>query len=156
MTLLLLSCVASIPLCGDHQRLLEFFCKTDDRLVCADCLVMPQHRGHNTVSAKEVLEEELESLRLNSFENAEMMLLKVREAVDSVANMAHALKEKGEKTKSRIHMHFKEVRDTLESREQHLLNTTEEIIAKKVTKLEMQGEVLVKSREDLEVKVIVM
>ena len=108
------------------------------------------------MSAKVVLEEELESLRLNSFENAEMMLLKVREAVDSVANMAHALKEKGEKTKTRIQMHFKEVRDALETREQHLLNTTEEIIGKKVAKLEIQGEVLSKSKEDLEVKVIVI
>ncbi len=114
---------------------------------------MPQHRGHNTVAVKEILEAELESLRQNSFEDAERMLLKVREAVDSVSHMADSLKEKGEKTKARIQMHFKEIRDTLETREQNLLNTTEEIVLRKVTKLENQEEVLVKSREDLEIKV---
>lgn len=144
---------AAIPMCDEHQRQLEFFCETDDRLVCADCLVMPVHRGHTTVAAKEIMERELESLRQNSFENAERMLLKVREAVDSVSNMADALKEKGEKTKAKVQMHFKEIRDALETREQSLLSTTEEIVMRKVTKLEKQKKVLVWSREDLEIKV---
>ena len=143
----------SIPLCDEHQRVLEFFCKTDDRLVCADCLVQPQHRGHTTIAAKEIVAEEQENLRQNSFENAERMLLKVREAVDSVSNMAHSLKDKGEVTKSRIQRHFKEIRDVLESREQALLNTTDEIVMKKVTKLEQQKKTLLKSREDLEIRV---
>lgn len=140
-------------MCDEHQRHLEYFCETDDRLVCADCLVMPAHRGHTTVAAKEILDSELESLRLNSFENAERMLLKMREAVDSVSNMADALKEKGDKTKARVQMHFKEIRDALEAREQSLLNTTEEIVMRKVTKLEKQKEILVRSREDLDIKV---
>ncbi len=114
---------------------------------------MPQHRGHDTVSARQILEEELENLRQNSFENAERMLLKVREAVDTVSNMAHSLKEKGETTKSRIQRHFQEIRDVLEAREQALLSTTDEIIMKKVSKLEQQRKMLLKSREDLEMKV---
>ena len=146
-------CSVSTPLCDEHKRILEYFCRTDDRLVCADCLVMPEHRGHDTVAARQILEEELENLRQNSFETAERMLLKVREAVDSVANMTHALKEKGEATKSRIQRHFQEIRDILEAREQDLLSTTDDIIMKKVSKLEQQKKVLVKSREDLEMKV---
>jgi hypothetical protein len=140
-------------MCDEHQRILEFFCETDDILVCAECLVMPAHRGHTTVAAKQIVGSELEKLRVNSFDSAERMLLKVREAVDSVSNMSDALKEKGEKTKARIQMHFREIRDTLEVREQSLLNTTEDIIRRKVTKLDKQKVVLVKSREDLEVKV---
>lgn len=140
-------------MCDEHQRHLEFFCETDDRLVCADCLVMPLHRGHSTIAAKQVVERELEDLRLNSFENAERMLLQVREAVDSVSNMSDSLKEKGEKTKARVQMHFKDIRDALEAREQSLLSTTEEVVMRKVTKLEKQKEVLVRSREDLEIKV---
>ena len=115
---------------------------------------MPEHRGHDTVAARQVLEEELEMLRQNSFEDAERMLLKVREAVDSVSNMAHALKEKGEATKSRIQQHFQEIRDVLESREQHMLSTTEDIIMKKVSRLEQQKKGLVKCKEDRETKVL--
>lgn len=140
-------------MCDEHQRQLEFFCETDDVLVCADCLVMPEHRGHNTVAARQVVASQLEKLRVNSFDNAERMLLKVREAVDSVSNMADALKEKGEKTKARVQMHFREIRDALEVREQFLLSTTEEIVMRKVTKLDKQKVILMKSKEDLEIKV---
>lgn len=117
---------------------------------------MSRHRGHDTIAAKQILENELESLRQNSFEGAERMLLKVREAVDSVGNMSDSLREKGERTKLQIQTHFKEIRDALESREQSLLSTTEDIIMRKVTKLEMQKEVLTKSREDLEMLVSIL
>lgn len=132
---------------------MEYFCETDDQLVCGECLVMSRHRGHNTIVAKKLLEREMENLRQNSFETAERMLLKVREAVDSVSNMSDSLKEKGEKTKSKIQSHFKEIRDALEIREQSLLCTAEEIVMRKVDKLEMQREVLAQSKEDLEIQV---
>lgn len=132
---------------------MEHFCKTDDQLLCGVCITMECHRGHVLVLAKEVLNTELEQIRQTSFESAERMLLKVRESVDSVANMADALREKGEKTKSQIQEHFKEIRDALEAREQSLLNTTEEIIMRKVAKLDLQKEVLTKSRDDLNVQV---
>lgn len=114
---------------------------------------MPKHRGHNTIVAKKILERELESLRQNSFESTERMLLKIREAVDNVSNMADSLREKGEKTKTKIQRHFKEIRDALELREQSLLGTTEDIVMKKVDKLDMQREVLAKSKIDLELQV---
>ena len=132
---------------------MEFYCETDCQLVCADCLVMARHRGHDTVAAKKIVERELESLRLNSFENAERMLLKVREAVDNVSRMTDAVKDKGETIKAHIQTHFKEIRDALEAREQALLSTTEDIVMKKVSRLERQQELLIKSREDLEMKV---
>ena len=115
--------------------------------------MMPQHRGHNTIVAKTILERELETLRLNSFESTERMLLKIREAVDNVSNMADSLREKGEKTKAKIQKRFKEIRDALEVREQTLLCTTEDIVMRKVDKLEMQREVLAKSKIDLELQV---
>ena len=114
---------------------------------------MTCHRGHNTIVAKKVMEREMDILRQNSFEITERMLLKVREAVDSVSNMTDSLKEKGEKTKSTIQKHFKDIRDALETREQSLLYTTEEIVMRKVDKLDMQREVLAKSKDDLEIQV---
>ena len=132
---------------------MEYYCETDSQLVCADCLVMPRHRGHKTVTAKLIIDRELDFLRQNSFENAERMLLKVREGVDNVSRMADSVKDKGERTKSRIQEHFKEIRDALEAREQALLSTNEDIVMKKVSRLKRQQEMLVKSREDLEMKV---
>lgn len=134
---------------------MEFYCETDSQLVCADCLVMPRHRGHDTVAAKDIVERELDLLRQESFENAERMLLKVREAVDSVSHMTDSVKDKGERTKSQIQKHFRDIREALEAREQVLLDTTEDIIMKKVSKLERQQGMLIKSKEDLEEKVCV-
>lgn len=132
---------------------MEYFCKTDDQLVCSDCLIQERHRGHETLHAKEILENELELLRLSSFDSAECMLLRVRESVDTVSNMVDTLKDKGERAKLKIQKHFSEIRDALETREQSLLNTTDDIIRRKVTKLEHQKANLVKSRDDLEVQV---
>lgn len=36
--------------CAQHERLVEAFCRTDERLICLAC-VMEEHRGHDTVSA---------------------------------------------------------------------------------------------------------
>lgn len=36
--------------CAQHERIMEAFCRTDERLICLVC-VMEDHNGHNTVSA---------------------------------------------------------------------------------------------------------
>ena len=149
----LISLAPPIPICQEHHKHMEYFCKTDDQLVCGDCLVLSRHRGHSTSLAKDELETEMDYLRHHSFEDAEKMLLKVREAVDNVSNMTTSLKEKGERTKLQIQKHFKEIRDALESRELALLSTTEDIVIRKVSKLERQKEVLVQSRDQLDIEV---
>lgn len=147
-TLSLFSTVA--PLCELHDKQLEYFCKTDDKLLCGDCLVEENHRGHETARAVKVLEEEFEVLRENSFEVAERMLLKMTVAVDDVRNMNEAIKEKGEKTKHQIQQHFQEVKKVLRQREQALLETTEQIVLTKAAALNKQKEKLEHSKMELE------
>ena len=141
------------PICELHDKQLEYYCKTDDKLLCADCLIEEAHRGHETAKAKQVLEEEIELLKENCFEVAERMLLKMTVAVDDVRNMSEAVKEKGEKTKHQIQQHFQEVKKVLRQREQALLETTEQIVMTKAAALNKQREKLEISKIELETHV---
>ena len=141
------------PICELHDKHLEYYCKTDDKLLCGDCLVEEAHRGHETAKAKQVLEEEIELLKENSFEVAERMLLKMTVAVDDVRNMSEAVKEKGETTKHQIQQHFQEVKKVLRQREQALLETTEQIVMTKAAALNKQREKLEISKTELETHV---
>lgn len=144
---------AVAPNCELHDKPLEYFCKTDDKLLCGDCLVEETHRGHDFAKANKVLEEELETLKENSYELAERMLLKMTVAVDDVRNMTEAVKEKGERTKHQIQQHFQEVKKVLRQREQALLETTEQIVMTKVAALNKQKEKLENSKSELETHV---
>ena len=144
---------AVTPLCDLHDKRLEYFCRTDEKLLCGDCLVEDTHRGHDTARAKQVLQEELELLRENSFEVAERMLLKMTVAVDDVRNMAEAVKEKGENTKHQIQKHFQEVKKVLRQREQALLETTDRIVMTKAAALNKQKDKLEQSKSELETHV---
>lgn len=141
------------PNCELHDKPLEYFCKTEDKLLCGDCLVEETHRGHDCAKANKVLEEELEQLRENCFELAERMLLKMTVAVDDVRNMTEAVKEKGERTKHQIQQHFQEVKKVLRQREQALLETTEQIVMTKEAALNKQREKLENSKSELETHV---
>lgn len=132
---------------------MEYFCRTDEKLLCGDCLVEEVHRGHDTARAKQVLGEELELLRENSFEVAERMLLKMTVAVDDVRNMTEAVKEKGENTKHQIQKHFQEVKKVLCRREQALLEITDKIVLTKEDALSKQKDKLERSKAELEIQV---
>lgn len=42
---------ADAPLCPEHQRVLEFFCRTDQTCGCAVCME-GEHHGHQVIPAK--------------------------------------------------------------------------------------------------------
>ncbi len=39
-------------ICSEHDRLLEAFCRSDQKCICLMC-VMNEHKNHETVSAEE-------------------------------------------------------------------------------------------------------
>ena len=43
-------------MCQKHERLLDLFCKSDQRCVCVQC-TKPDHRGHTIVSLEEAVHE---------------------------------------------------------------------------------------------------
>ena len=40
--------------CPDHNReLLEYWCEEDSRLVCKECLIFGEHRGHTALTVEQ-------------------------------------------------------------------------------------------------------
>ncbi|XP_028851239.1 E3 ubiquitin/ISG15 ligase TRIM25-like isoform X2 [Denticeps clupeoides] len=89
-------------ICSQHHKLLEVFCRTDQKCVCLMC-VMDEHKNHDSVSAaagRSEKQEQLVETRRRShqrLEKREEELQKLREAVETLKRSAQAAVEDSEK-----------------------------------------------------------
>ncbi|XP_029995919.1 bloodthirsty-related gene family, member 30 isoform X2 [Sphaeramia orbicularis] len=85
--------------CSEHRRLLEVYCRTCQRCICAIC-VLEEHRTHKTVSVQtERLSKQKQVARteqeiLNRIKSKEIHLLELKRKLDGVKNYADS--ERGE------------------------------------------------------------
>ncbi|XP_015463917.3 tripartite motif-containing protein 16 [Astyanax mexicanus] len=88
--------------CTKHNKLLEVFCRNDQRLICSQCL-LDKHKGHNTVSVQEEWEEkkkclaDLQRKYQNRQETREKILLQLKELMESFKHSTQAAVEESEK-----------------------------------------------------------
>uniref|UniRef100_A0A3B1KJJ9 Tripartite motif-containing protein 16-like n=1 Tax=Astyanax mexicanus TaxID=7994 RepID=A0A3B1KJJ9_ASTMX len=88
--------------CTKHNKLLEVFCRNDQRLICSQCL-LDKHKGHNTVSVQEEWEEkkkclaDLQRKYQNRQETREKILLELKELMESFKHSTQAAVEESEK-----------------------------------------------------------
>ncbi|XP_048099473.1 E3 ubiquitin-protein ligase TRIM47-like isoform X1 [Alosa alosa] len=89
-------------ICTQHQRLLEVFCRTDQRCVCLLCLV-DEHKGHDTVSPaaerteKQKEMEETKRKLQQRLQEREKQLLELRKAVDTLKSSTKTAVEDSER-----------------------------------------------------------
>ncbi|XP_074534568.1 E3 ubiquitin/ISG15 ligase TRIM25-like [Halichoeres trimaculatus] len=80
-------------ICGLHDKLLEIYCRTDQQLICLQC-VMDGHKGHDTVTVAEEKSEFERKLDWTKHEILDQLLhleeekVKLTEAVDSINDAA--------------------------------------------------------------------
>ncbi|KAG9279489.1 tripartite motif-containing protein 7-like [Astyanax mexicanus] len=81
--------------CREHGRLLEVYCRTDQRCICAIC-VLEEHRTHSTVSVQTervVKQKQLGKIELDirtSIERRMIRLNELKRRLQSLRNYAHA------------------------------------------------------------------
>ncbi|MBN3316808.1 TRI39 ligase, partial [Atractosteus spatula] len=81
-------------ICSTHDKLLEVYCRTDEKCVCYAC-VMDEHRGHDTVSAAAGRTEKQKQLGATQtqtqqrLQEREKELQELRQAVESLRSSAH-------------------------------------------------------------------
>ena len=143
---------AVTPMCEEHDRPRDLFCKTCDELLCGNCLVK-SHTNHMLSVAKDVMQEALDHLRSNQLEAAEKALLNMTTGLTEVTVMIDQMKDRGEAVRRDIQEHFQRIRDSLYQREEHLLTTADSIIKKKIGALHRQADTLKRCRRDLEKQV---
>ncbi|XP_052468402.1 tripartite motif-containing protein 16-like [Carassius gibelio] len=84
-------------LCQKHDKILEVFCRTDQRFICVLC-VMDEHRNHETVSAaEEMTKMQGHMSEMQKIQKNETKLQELREAVESYKRSAQAAVEDSEK-----------------------------------------------------------
>ncbi|KAJ7998226.1 hypothetical protein DPEC_G00220390 [Dallia pectoralis] len=89
-------------ICSHQDKLLEFFCRTDQQFICCKC-VIDEHRGHDTVSAATERTEIQKQLVISQQEvqqkvqEREKELKELQEAVESLKQSAQTAVEDSEK-----------------------------------------------------------
>ncbi|KAI7810039.1 putative finTRIM family, partial [Triplophysa rosa] len=86
-------------ICSQHDRLLEVFCRTDQRCVCYLCTI-DEHKNHDTVSAaaeKQKLLEDNQRKHQQRIQKKEKKLQDLREAVKTHKRSAHTAVEDTER-----------------------------------------------------------
>ncbi|XP_061925660.1 E3 ubiquitin-protein ligase TRIM47-like [Entelurus aequoreus] len=87
--------------CGQHNRLLEFYCRTDKQCICQLC-VIDQHKGHDVVMSEVERQEQQNQLGKmkhdcqENIQQAEKMVEKVKENVPSIKDYAGQLTKMSE------------------------------------------------------------
>ncbi|XP_018596325.1 E3 ubiquitin/ISG15 ligase TRIM25-like [Scleropages formosus] len=85
-------------MCSHHEKLLEFYCRTDQQCICYLC-AMDQHRGHDTVPVaagrieKQVHIEDIQRKLQQKIQQSEKKVQELRQAVDSLTHSAQAAME---------------------------------------------------------------
>ncbi|XP_036375400.1 uncharacterized protein LOC118771499 [Megalops cyprinoides] len=89
-------------ICPRHDKLLEIYCRTDQRCICYLC-TMDEHRGHDTVSAAAERTEKQKHLGATQKESQQKIqerekeLQDLRQAVESLTRSAQAAVEDSER-----------------------------------------------------------
>ncbi|XP_066533507.1 uncharacterized protein [Hoplias malabaricus] len=92
-----------LPTCQKHDKLLEVFCKTDQKCICVLCL-MDDHKGHDTVSCSEEREEKQVKLEADKskfekkFKEKEKELSELQKSIQSHVDAAQKAVMDTEKT----------------------------------------------------------
>ncbi|XP_071260652.1 E3 ubiquitin/ISG15 ligase TRIM25-like isoform X2 [Salvelinus alpinus] len=85
-------------ICSHHDKLLEFYCRTDQQCICYLC-TMDEHKGHDTVSAAAERTEKQRQLGMSQqkvqqrFQEREKELKELQQAVESLKRSAQAAVE---------------------------------------------------------------
>ncbi|XP_060753869.1 tripartite motif-containing protein 16-like isoform X2 [Neoarius graeffei] len=89
-------------ICSQHNKLIEFFCRTDQNFICSLCAI-EQHRGHDTVAAEkernekqnELKEEQMKSQQRIQEKQKEVQELK--QTVDTIKKRSQAAVDDSER-----------------------------------------------------------
>uniref|UniRef100_A0A4W4FI04 Uncharacterized protein n=1 Tax=Electrophorus electricus TaxID=8005 RepID=A0A4W4FI04_ELEEL len=125
-------------ICPHHDKLLEIFCRTDQKCVCYLC-VMDEHRSHKTVSATaertEKQKQLVETQRKNQqrFQQREKDLKELKQIMESFRRSAQTSVEESERLLTELihplEQRRSELKELIRAQEKAELNHTEELVS---------------------------
>ncbi|XP_039543481.1 tripartite motif-containing protein 16-like isoform X1 [Pimephales promelas] len=132
-------------ICPRHGKILEIYCRTDQRCICLLCLV-DEHRNHDTVSIevarteKQKHFEETERNIQKTIQQRKKDLKQMRDAVESHKRSAQTADEANEKIFTELirsfQKHRTEVKQLIRDQERVAVNQAEERLARQELELD--------------------
>ncbi|XP_063049986.1 tripartite motif-containing protein 16-like [Engraulis encrasicolus] len=126
-------------ICSQHNRLIEVFCRTDQKCICVLC-IMDEHKGHDTVSAAaERKEEETELGKtrtefLQRIQKREKELQEIQEAVASYQRSAQDAEQHSEKIFKKlletVGRRLSEVKELIRAQQKAAVKDAEDVLEK--------------------------
>nr|XP_029541613.1 tripartite motif-containing protein 16-like isoform X1 [Oncorhynchus nerka] len=124
-------------ICSHHDKLLEVFCRTDQRCICYLC-TMDEHKGHDTVSAAAERTEKQRQLGMSQqkvqqrFQEREKELKELQQAVESFKHSAQAAVEDSDNIFTElicsIERRSSEVKELIRAQEKAQVNQAEGLL----------------------------
>ena len=122
-----------LPMCGQHCRSQEYYCRDCGELLCRRCM-MDLHRHHNYEEAEIVLSEHLATIQ-NLTQPAWEAVTKAEDLVGMIGQQKEALSANATSVKRNIQHFFDRARTLLNEREQTLLGIVEKYSARQLKRL---------------------
>ena len=119
-----------------NDEVLKFFCKTCNKLVCRDCLIL-QHNGHKYDRVEHVAEKSKKELKCLATE-AEAASDKLQSSISEVNEMMKQIARKKKTIDELIHSECQKLYEAVEARKNALLAENKEMSLQKVSALQNQ------------------
>ncbi|XP_017553150.1 tripartite motif-containing protein 16-like isoform X1 [Pygocentrus nattereri] len=124
-------------ICSQHDKLIEIYCRTDQRYICYLC-TMHKHKGHDTVAAvaertgRQRQLKEMQSKSQKIIQKKEKKLQELKQAVNTIKTSAQTAVEDSERIFTElicsIEKKRSEVRELIRAQEKTELSGAEELI----------------------------
>lgn len=136
-----------LPVCSEHYRLQEYYCRDCSELLCSRCM-MAQHRLHNYEETDAVLQDKCAALQ-TLVQPAREAASKAEDSVRKIAERKQGLSSNAASVKTNISAFFDQARLRLSQREDELLSTVDNYVADKSKRLIKLEDTVQKSRETI-------
>ena len=136
-----------LPVCSEHCRVQEYYCRDCSELLCSRCM-MAQHRHHNYDETEAVLQGQCAALQI-LVKPAQEATSKADDLVKKIAERKRALSSHAASVKSNITAFFDQARVLLSEREEALLSTVDNYVVNKSKRLIKLEVTVQKGRESI-------
>ena len=122
--------------CSTHNKPLEIFCETCDKLFCQHCTVRI-HRGHNYDLVSDWFPKHCQKLK-TSLKSVSDKVTAVKDVLTALTDIENEIREQEKITKEKIHVIVKEMIDVLHQSERQLTREVETVTGSKLLVLSEQ------------------